>query len=226
MEINELKQNPIFAGKEILQSRDWKMWDSQQFHTGIPANTIVDLFQQPLGSSPSQVSNGTGTVATYKKTNYHTNNVLNAQLQKNQYLFIRGFLVDTDLVDPLTLKQLMIDAHGILQIWRGETEKVFEIPLKDVFNPKTLAISGFGATETTLQGEKLAMAFQEKTPFFFPEMGIWIPEQTTIKARIIFDAAVTFKKYSADFADVAADAADTTPFNLFVNLDCVEVRTA
>lgn len=224
MDINELKQNPIFAGKEIAYARDWKLWDSQQIHTGIPANTVIDLFQQPIGSSPSQVSSG--TVATYKKSNYHTNNVLNAQLQKNQYLFIRGFLVDSDLVDPLTVKQLMIDGKGILQIWRGETDKVFEIPLKDLFNPKTLAINGFGATETTLQGEKLAMVFQEKTPFFFPEMGIWIPEQTTIKARIIFDAAVTFKKYTADFADVAVDAADTNPFNLFVSLDCVEVKTA
>jgi len=198
--------------------RDQKLYDSVQIHTGIAANTEAEFFQQPLGSSPSQIT--TGTVATYQKSDYHSNNVLNGQLRKGQSMVVRGINIFADITDVNVLKQVLIDSKAVFQFWRAE-EKVFQAPVYEMVDIKAVSISGFADASSTTKAQKFSVAFKGE-PFMFKKWGITIEELQTLKAKIIFKSAVTFKSFTFDYGAAAANAAYTTEFNLFVSLDVEE----
>lgn len=195
--------------------RDQKLYDSAQIHTGLAANTEIELFQSPLGASTAQQT--TGTVATYTKNDYHTNNILNGQLQKGQKIVVRGIKVWSDLRDVETINELFFDSQAVLQFWRGD-DKAFQAPLADLIN------YGSSSQSQVAGGQKFSDVKPNIEGYLFKKWGITVEELKTFKVKIIFKKAVTFKAFNFDFGTLALNAAYTTAFHLFVTLDVEEEK--
>jgi len=200
-------------------TRTQPIFDSVQIHTALAAGAEASFFTTALNQQANQLTTATDT--PYKKTDYHTN-IKNNQTEKGQELFVKGFEIYSDEVDINLLAQLFFDSKAYFQFYKGD-DKLFQENLAKMVklkNPVALAI-----------GDGQASAKAQKLGFIFPgdegyklDYGIVIPEQTNYKALIKFTNAVTFKKLTFDYGTLAANAAYTSPFNLFVKLVVEETK--
>lgn len=201
--------------------RTQPIYDSVQVHTGLAANTELSFFTAALNQQANQQTTGSDT--PYRKSEYHTNNKL-AQTERGQSLLIRGFDIWCDEYDSFLLAQMFLDSKSYFQFYVGD-DKVFQYPLEKMVCLKSggMAIGLADDSTAATKGQKLGIIIPEND-YFKLDYGIEVPELRTFKAIIKNTAAVTFKKLTFDFAVAAANAAYTTPFNVFVGLRTDETK--
>lgn len=196
------------------------IYDSVQIHTAIAAGSKASFFTTPKNQQANQLTTGTDT--PYKKTDIHTNSKSN-QTEKGQTLFVKGFELSVDEADIQLVSDLFINSKGFFTFYKGSDEKVFQAPLHQIVKFQNPIATAIGDSQSAAKAQKLGLLLPANDPYML-DIGFTIKEQEVFWGEIIFQTAITFKKFTFDYNTLAANAAYTTAFNLYLKLITEETR--
>lgn len=202
-------------------TRTYNIYDSVQIHTAFAAKDELNFFNIPVGSQANQITTGTNT--PYNKTSYHTNSKVNTT-ESNQKLVVKGFELWLDEVDAQLVTDVFLSSKSYFEFFVGD-DRQFIFPLAKMVNLGGITATIGTDAQSAAKAQKLGIILPSLEMFELKPWGIVVGPQTTFRAKITVGAAVTFKKFTFDYNTLAANAAYTTAFNMFLSLRTEETRS-